>query len=66
MGDATSEMGPEWRAWLAENLVLGVAPETLERTLLQTGLPPERARAEVESARQHPAVTQGQRRAASH
>ncbi len=66
MGDATCDVTPEWRAWLAENLVLGVAPERVERTLVQAGVSAARARAEVESARQHPAVEAGRRRARLH
>lgn len=66
MGDVAADLAPEWRAWLAENLVLGVAPERLERTLLQAGVAPEHARAGVASVLQHPAVEQGQRRASGH
>jgi len=66
MADVTSHLAPEWRAWLAENLVLGVAPETLVRTLAQSGVALEQAQAEVESGRQHPAVVQGRNRAMQH
>jgi hypothetical protein len=66
MDEATSTLPPEWRAWLAENLVLGVAREALERTLLQAGVTPEQARAQVASALEHPAVAQGRGRAAGH
>ncbi|MBZ4416551.1 cupin-like domain-containing protein [Myxococcus sp. RHSTA-1-4] len=66
MTDVTSHLAPEWRAWLAENLVLGVAPERLERMLLQEGVAPDLARAELESARQHPAVEAGRHRARLH
>ncbi|HYH99655.1 cupin-like domain-containing protein [Hyalangium sp.] len=49
------------RAWLAENLVQGVAPERLVARLEQLGLAPAEAREEVEAARRHPLVQQGAR-----
>lgn len=66
MGDMAAGLDPRWRAWLAENLVLGVAPEPLERALVHAGLSPERAREEVDSARQHPAVELGRQRTRHH
>lgn len=66
MAEVASNVGPEWRAWLAENLVLGVPPERLEHALVQAGVSSEHARAEVEAARGHPAVEAGQRRARLH
>lgn len=50
------------RAWLAENLVRGISPESLTRRLAREGLSPEAARAEVDAARRHPAVEEGLRR----
>jgi ribosomal protein L16 Arg81 hydroxylase len=44
------------RAWLAENLVRGVSPETLAERLVREGVEPSAARAAVESARAHPVV----------
>lgn len=44
------------REWIAENLALGVPRETLLSSLLQEGLAPEVARAELEAAASHPAV----------
>ncbi|NMO15057.1 cupin-like domain-containing protein [Pyxidicoccus fallax] len=66
MTEATSTLAPEWRAWLAENLVLGVAPERLEGTLVSSGVSPDVARTEVASAREHPAVEAGRQRARLH
>ncbi len=66
MGDVEAGLDPRWRAWLAENLVLGVTEAPLRRALVDAGVPPERARAEVESARQHPAVQVGRERTRHH
>ncbi|WP_224369621.1 cupin-like domain-containing protein [Hyalangium versicolor] len=47
---------PAIREWIAENLALGVSQAVLLSSLLQAGLAPERARAELEAAAAHPAV----------
>ncbi|WP_224369617.1 cupin-like domain-containing protein [Hyalangium versicolor] len=49
-------LGAEQRAWLAENLTRGIAPELLAERLVKQGVEPATARAEVEAARSHPAV----------
>lgn len=50
------------RAWIAENLARGVEPRRLVALLSESGLPPEQARAEVESVAEHPAVVQARAR----
>ncbi len=39
----------EWRRWIAENILLGTAPELVARHLIQRGAPPPLAIAEVEA-----------------
>ncbi|NTX08385.1 MULTISPECIES: cupin-like domain-containing protein [Myxococcus] len=66
MADVASSLGSEWRAWLAENVVRGVASERLVDTLVSAGVPLARACAEIEATRAHPAVAAGLRRMAPH
>lgn len=54
-------LSPSWHAWLSENLLRGVAADALARALVEAGVAPEDARAEVERARRHPAVESGAR-----
>lgn len=59
MADVAPSLGPEWREWLAENVVRGVDAERLVDVLVSEGFPRATARAEVDATREHPAVRAG-------
>lgn len=46
--------GAEWQRWIAENLMLGTAPAALVPILVQNGMQPAAAQAEVEAAMRSP------------
>lgn len=48
------KIGDDWRRWIAENLVLGSAPEALHAILVQNGVGAGEARTEIELAIQSP------------
>ncbi len=54
----------EWRRWIAENLMLGSAPEALSAILVGNGISPTEARIEIEAAAHSPYL-QGARRLAN-
>jgi len=43
-------IGDEWRRWIAENLILGSHPDTLDGILRRSGVPPHVARDEIAAA----------------
>ncbi|WP_422923762.1 cupin-like domain-containing protein [Singulisphaera sp. PoT] len=43
-----------WRSWIAENLMLGASPNTMEATMAARGIPHEQAAAEIRDALQSP------------
>ena len=45
---------PEWKRWIAENLLLGVKPDELVRVLIEKGYPESLCRLEVDVADSHP------------
>jgi len=45
---------PEWKRWMAENLLLGVKPDELGRMLIEKGYPEPLSRLEVDVANSHP------------
>ena len=48
-------VGDDWRAWIAENLILGVSPEDLAGQLKEhLGIAPALAAQEVQAALQSP------------
>jgi hypothetical protein len=46
----------EWRRWIAENLILGGHPASLVHVLVQAGISPREAMAEMETATQSPYI----------
>lgn len=42
-------LGRKWQRWIAANLLLDVAVEDIKRTLVERGLPPDRATREVDA-----------------
>ena len=61
---ATVRVGDEWRRWIAENLMLGAAPEVLANILVGNGVSGSEARIEIEAAARSPYL-QGARRLAN-
>ncbi|HLL83201.1 MAG TPA: hypothetical protein VK420_11140 [Longimicrobium sp.] len=51
---ASPAVSPEWREWLAENLLLGCDPEALERVLVAAGVAPELAKEALDAELAHP------------
>ena len=51
---STPTVNDSWRGWIAENLVLGSRPEELAGIMVQSGIDPADARAEVEAALRSP------------
>ena len=51
---ATAQVGDEWRRWIAENLMLGVAPPSIAAVLVQAGIAARIADAEIETALRSP------------
>ncbi|MCP3104976.1 cupin-like domain-containing protein [Myxococcus sp. K15C18031901] len=66
MADVAADLDPEWRAWLAENVVRGVATRRLVDTLVEAGLPEARARDAVEATTRQLPVREARRLANSH
>lgn len=54
-------VSPEWRGWLAENLMLQVPEETLVAVMLQSGIDEATAREAVATVRADPAYEAGSR-----
>ncbi|NPC73514.1 cupin-like domain-containing protein [Corallococcus exiguus] len=54
MNEDTSQLRPEWRQWLAENLALGVTEEDVQKVLVSSGVDPAVAQAEVAAVGAHP------------
>lgn len=51
---AKPRLEPEWKRWLAENLLLGAPPESIAAELVAKGCPPAIARAEIAEAQASP------------
>ena len=51
---ATRDIGDNWRRWIAENLMLGSAPDTLKAILTGNGIAPDQASREIASALRSP------------
>mgnify|MGYP005849373173 FL=1 len=51
---APARLDDAWRRWIAENILLGAAPELVAQRLVQRGAPPALAAAEVEAAANSP------------
>jgi hypothetical protein len=47
---APARLDDQWRRWIAENFLLGTAPEAIAERLVRRGAPPALAAAEVEAA----------------
>jgi ribosomal protein L16 Arg81 hydroxylase len=60
----TVRVSNEWRQWIAENLMLGAAPDALAKILVTNGVSGSEARIEIEAAARSPYL-QGARRLAS-
>ncbi len=52
--DGSIQLAPEWRAWIAENLVTGRPPDDIVAELRRRGCPRLLAKAELEQARTDP------------
>jgi cupin-like protein len=52
-------LAPHWQLWIAENLLRGVAQETLIAGLVEDGVPARRAADEVRALAASPAITAG-------
>ncbi|WP_343728879.1 cupin-like domain-containing protein [Duganella sp.] len=48
------EIDDSWRGWIAENLILGAAPQTLLGVMVQSGIAERTARVELEAAARSP------------
>ncbi|MCE9672493.1 cupin-like domain-containing protein [Myxococcus stipitatus] len=66
MADVASRLSSEWRTWLAENVVRGVATRRLVDALVDAGLAEANALDEVEAVRRGLPVAEALRRVASH
>lgn len=49
-----ARVGDEWRRWIAENLMLGVAPPAIAAVLVNAGISSREANAEIETAIRSP------------
>lgn len=56
-----ANIGDDWRRWIAENLMLGSAPDTLAAILVQNGIGQADARREIELAIRSPYLYGAQR-----
>lgn len=50
----SASISDDWRRWIAENLILGVHPDALVKTLVANGVAPPDAKSEIESALSSP------------
>jgi hypothetical protein len=55
--DQETALAPEWRVWIAENLLRGVDPETVIATLLGHGVPRREAERRIAEVRLSPAYS---------
>jgi hypothetical protein len=53
---APGKVNDEWRRWIAENLMVGAAPESARDAMIATGISPEEAAREVDLAVNSPYV----------
>ncbi|MEP7123392.1 MAG: cupin-like domain-containing protein [Byssovorax sp.] len=58
-GDAGLVLSPRWQLWIAENLLRGVAQESLIAGLVDDGVPASRAATEVRTLAASPAIAAG-------
>lgn len=60
-GSASSlQLAPEWKCWIAENVLLGVPEQTIVSILAGQGIPTALAQQEIRSAMAHPYLITGQ------
>jgi hypothetical protein len=53
-GGPSQTLAPEWRRWIAENLLLNNDPASIMSAMIRDGISPDLAHAELHSALEHP------------